>query len=513
MKLKPLYYVFGTVVILAVILSLAAKPFVKSRVNRQLARLASDDSIFISYESIALDLFSGSFKAQHVSVDYRGHLKMSAASLAGRGIDVWVLVTNQRIKIRELTADDLYVRRYHHTPTNRTSGSGVRRQIGVGRVEVLNGTYTSYDSARHDSTTIRLSFVLDSVGNSDIALGQWTFSKFATDSVFMRTPYYILKAGAIQVNPVRGIFSLDSLTLSPHLDRAAFSAKKQRESDQFEIQSRSIIGEGLALSLGDSTSVHLGQLAMQFNLHAFRDKRLPDDVRYKPLPVEQLSRVPFPLYIDSLLIDSSRVVYEEMGEDAETPGIVTFDDLNATLRNLSSDSSTVPTLTAEARFMNTGSIHIKGQLSNNAKPALLEGNLTNFPIGNLNDMLVPHTGVKIEKGTIARLQFHFWFNNDRSDGQVELSYEDLRVVKLKDDNRNGKNDLVTLLLNFLIRKNKGKWVTGKNNIGMVQYERDKQKGVFNFWWKSLFSGVKSSFLDDKSVLAARLKKRQERENE
>ncbi|NJM25021.1 MAG: hypothetical protein HC859_05455 [Bacteroidia bacterium] len=124
-------------------------------------------------------------------------------------------------------------------------------------------------------------------------------------------------------------------------------------------------------------------------------------------------------------------------------------------------------------------------------------------------MLVPHTGVKIENGTIARLQFHFWFNNDRSDGQVELSYEDLKVVKLKDDNRNGKDDLVTLLLNVLIRKNKGKWVTGKNNIGLVQYGRDQQKGVFNFWWKSLFSGVKSSFLDDRKVLAAQLKKRED----
>ncbi|NJM25020.1 MAG: hypothetical protein HC859_05450 [Bacteroidia bacterium] len=144
--------------------------------------------------------------------------------------------------------------------------------------------------------------------------------------------------------------------------------EKQRESDQFLIESRGLKGKGLTLVAGDAVSVHIDELTTQFNLYAYRDKRLPDDLRYKPLPVELLRRVPFDLHIDSLLIDSSRVVYEEVGEEATTAGVVTFDELHATLRDISSDSSTAPLLAAEAKFMNTGFIRIKGRLSNNAKP-------------------------------------------------------------------------------------------------------------------------------------------------
>ncbi|NJM25019.1 MAG: hypothetical protein HC859_05445 [Bacteroidia bacterium] len=150
---------------------------------------------------------------------------MEVKTLEGTGIDVLGLIFRKRVKIDEIIVGEPRIRKYHDASPSRSPGMGVQRQIAIGKIDIVNGLYISYDSAQKDSTVLRLSLKLDGLRNADSALGQWTFSTFATDSVFMRTPYYIVRTGTIEVDPAAGTFLLDSLSLRPHLDRASFPRK------------------------------------------------------------------------------------------------------------------------------------------------------------------------------------------------------------------------------------------------------------------------------------------------
>ncbi|MBT1686688.1 DUF748 domain-containing protein [Dawidia soli] len=328
------------------------------------------------------------------------------------------------------------------------------------------------------------------------------------DSARIVTALYTFGVRQLTFNNTLQQLEADTLTIKPRYSKRAFARRVGVEADRFDGTVPYLSLRNVRLGIGDSTFVTASRLETSTRLRVYRNKHYPfPNKTYTPLPVDALKRLPFFLDIDTLRLTRSYISYEEVGEEADSSGTVFFQDLDATITHITQDSTEkAPVMIAAANFMGKGKLSVQCTFSRTRKPAYLKGTLVAFPLSSLNDMLQPQAKIKIESGVMSLLAFQFHFNDVRSDGSVDLSYRDLKVSGLrkpkkrdrkkdrdKDNDGALKNEFLTFALNTFIQDDAGKLFTGEKKTGTVLFYRDRKKAIFNFWWKSLFSGIKSSF--------------------
>lgn len=333
---------------------------------------------------------------------------------------------------------------------------------------------------------------------------------------------YTFRIKQTNIDFSKGMLQLDSLHIIPDLGQQEYGRKMGREIDRFEGVVPRVRSTNFSFSYRDSIVIRADMAEIQFYLKIFRDRRLPFKNKLKPLPIAGLKNLPFTLLLDSLRIQESFVQYEEFGAEATEPGGVYFDNLNAVILGLKNRSDEGETkLNATASFMGRGQVQLYVTIPWNAdKKTQLAGTLKNFQMSAINPMLQPATNMKVESGNMEELAFRFNYNDYRSDGEIQLNYTDLKLITFKEKNGdNGKkkeatekDNFKTFILNtFIVRKNMDKEVSEEKRTGTVMFYRDKRKSIFNYWVKSLMSGVKSAYNLEK--IAAQKNKREIRKEE
>ena len=337
----------------------------------------------------------------------------------------------------------------------------------------------------------------------------YSASALALDSVEMhmwKNPY-TYRVHHAKVDFSRKLLAVDTIRFIPDYGKIEFGQHYGYEVDRFEGVIPFINAKGFTFDLAADTSLVKASLAeVQFYLMVFRDKRLPFRRKEKPLPTTQLQQLPLTLVIDSLKIIKSYVQYEEFQNDAQEPGKIYFDDLEAVFADINNRSPKGEiSLHAKALLMGEGKVNLSAVFPpGENKRARLTGTLQDFSIPKINSMLTPVTNLKVESGKMDRLSFDFSYNNRRSDGQIELAYTDLKLVTFKEEEKSEgpgleKDNLKTFMMNtFVFRKNMDEHVPEEKRTGTVKYLRDDSKSIFNFWVKSVVSGIKSAYNLDKT---------------
>ncbi len=231
---------------------------------------------------------------------------------------------------------------------------------------------------------------------------------------------------------------------------------------------------------------------------AFRDKRLPFPQKPDtPLPQEVIENLGFGFYSDSLILEKADITYQEHVENATTAGEVSFNNLHAELYQVGNIDSlkTAPTrLVAQTNVMNKpllkAEIIFPGKQNKNYK---VSGNVTSTNMNIFNPMLIPNASFKVKKGKIEALDFNFEYNNLSSSGNLNFEYNDLKIEVINPKNQKGKA-VKSFIINQLAIKDNN--IPGKKSYktGEIKFERDRKKSIFNYWWKSLLSGIKDTVL-------------------
>lgn len=109
-------------------------------------------------------------------------------------------------------------------------------------------------------------------------------------------------------------------------------------------------------------------------------------------------------------------------------------------------------------------------------------------------MLIPAAFTQIESGWLQNLDFEFTYGNDQSEGIMNFEYENLKIHTLKKKNveKNPLQAVKTFIANTFVIKTDNLQSDKNFRQGEIQFERNKKKSIFNYWWKSLLSGFKSS---------------------
>lgn len=454
---------------------------------------------------------------------------ISAGSVRAEGIGLFQLIFRKKLSIKSVRLERLRVMLREHSLMQLDSITQRENEFSleVDDLSIRSAGLTYVDSAHCKTIATINSHIAVSSLELDFHIDKPFRYKadiltFDSAEVDLPRQLYTFKVLKVQMDFPEAAFRVDSARVIPQLSNVEFGRKVGYEIDRFDAVIPYVKISELDFAFTDTLNLKAGLAEIQFYLKVFRDKRLPFVTTQKLLPVAMLQNLPFNLVIDSLKVTKSYVQYEEVVEGMTEPGKVFFDNLYAVLLNVDNTTRSGNTqLSAHAKLQGHGDLNVfvTFPLDEN-KRSTLKGSIRNFRLPEINSMLTPSTQVKVESGNMKEMTFDFTFNAIRSEGEIELNYEDLKVVSFKDEAKQKgeepqKDNLKTFIMNtFIFRKNMDEDVPEDKRTGAVQYVRDDARSIFNFWVKSLISGLKSAYNLDKTEARKTDKEiKQERRNE
>jgi len=312
---------------------------------------------------------------------------------------------------------------------------------------------------------------------------------------------YDLEISGLDYNSQNAGFHTDQVRLKPRLSEAAFAASHKYAKDRFDISVahldlRNINRYGLLHQqlIADSLQI------MQASLRIFRDKSVPNDSvdRTHDFPQEAIMSLPLPLYIRKIIIKDSYIEYKEKNDKSDSSGKVAFFHVQAGLENVTNIPDSIRIhkqmrLVFNASFLNASPFSVVMNLRLNDKQGhfQLDAKLGSLDGSSLNALLKPMALAEMNKGKINKLIYHMEANNISVKGDLILLYNNLSVKLLKKDDKKNKYKtkvFSSLAAGLLLKKSNPQ--NGKTRIGNIDYTRDIHRSIFNFMWKSLFSGIK-----------------------
>lgn len=313
---------------------------------------------------------------------------------------------------------------------------------------------------------------------------------------------YTFNVGKMNVIYSDSALVIDSVKIVPNYSKRRFAEIAGKQTDRFDISARKLYFHSVDLkTFVEYHGFDCKKLEIQrFNLRAFRDK---NDTRHfaVPMSVQQLLREsPAFVNIDTIELKESNIIYEEVAPGKKAPGVISFDNIDASLTGVTNDSVRIQEnskIVVEAVSKLSGEGTVKALFIIPMKAKGMEffcgGLITGVPMEALNKMVEPTAGISFSSGFIDSIDFEFNAGDIESRGWMKFRYEDLQIELPESGNNNtfGEKLMVFLANNLIIKKNNpsGKGYTSKVPL---HYERNRQRFMFNYTWKTLYSGLKET---------------------
>ncbi len=343
----------------------------------------------------------------------------------------------------------------------------------------------------------------DSLGNLNASLRS-AFRYFQGDIAHVKLKkangLYASHIDKIKFDSEDELLSIDSLKLIPMQGKYEFAHVKGKQVSRLDLSVRNIDISGLNYNTIFDSLISIRKVAVHAaNLHSFRDKRMPFKNGLMDLPMKSLQKLKVALEIDSITIDSTKITVEEFAEQATQPGHINFQNLTALMTGLSNryynNKPKYSQLDAQAKLMGSGLITASFRFPLDGSPLYsAKGKIANMPLSDINPILENSARVRIESGQLNELYFNFNYTDLKSEGLVEINYDNLLITVLNADKEKSIDKVKTVLVNAFLKKTKDESTEQRKRIGAINIDRDRHRFVFNLWWKSLQDGLKSSVL-------------------
>jgi len=299
---------------------------------------------------------------------------------------------------------------------------------------------------------------------------------------------------------------LDSVSITPNYSRTDFSQKLGWQTDRIVLQVPGIKVSRLDFrKLIIERQLHAVKISLEgLNFQSYRDKRLPFPTWQRPMmPGKMDERISFPLTIDTVALLNGYAAYEE--QTGDEPGRIFFDQLTATLTGLSTPSVKSHAKDRRKDLDLHGTTRLMGlapaeawfhfQTVSPADSFEFFATVGKFYLPVINPMLAKLVPASIQQGTVNSTEIiRIKADSSKAIGTLNFRYNNL-AIKLHPKKEGTwhliEQSLLTELVNlFLADSNPND--AGKLKTGVIYFERDPSKGFFNFLWKSVLSGLKST---------------------
>ena len=316
---------------------------------------------------------------------------------------------------------------------------------------------------------------------------------------------YIYKGSGIKYVTLTKSLSIDSFDIHPAYSNYEFSSRFKYQTDRIEGSFRELHFYDLMLE----EFIQTGNVMVTFieigdmDLTVFRDKQKPFKHIIKLTFQEKIYNYPETIHIDSIGLKNGNVTYLEHAAQTDEAGRISFNKLNAKIYKVSNEAiyetrSAFLELNAEALFMGTGKLelNLKSELFNRNNTFSLQGILSDFQLSDMNPFLENNASLYASSGRLEKMDFFFTADNTKSHGNLIMYYKDFSVTvknKQTNDTVAFREKFISLIANRKIIDSNP--IPGEElRIGVIDYDSDPERFVFNYVAKSIFSGIKSSII-------------------
>ncbi len=542
-KTRWLKYLVGLLVFLAIIV-FAINPILKNLLaNVVKSRLAGNFDY--SYLDLKVDLLSRSVSVKNVTWGFpkgdENYVESGRIeSFEVRGISLLSLWKKGELRISSINFNTpelvtLIDTSNVDTPTSDFEQEsfnfyallqGNLNSLKIDNIQVNNGSARWIDPVT--TNTLRFvskanlqinAFELDSTiaaaNNGWFRLGDVMLDAGSSE-VYLPDSLHKIKCGPIKLSRSQAVLYMDSLCIVPLYSIAEMQAVHTHQVDRIDMKTDRIVVTGIDID----KMMLLGSLQIQcidvkgVMLDAFRNKNLPiPPGQFVKLPQLWLRDAGFNIQIDTLKLVGKKIKYEELAKGSANAGHVFFDNVEMEIRGINIDSSQK----TDSRFamMNASglimgrskiSIEVKFDMSDANGRHWVKGHMGAFDLRILNQLFEPLAHVSVRSGKTQKLSFNMVLNDNESSGEILFLYDDLKMDKLKEDagpNEDRELELISFIANTFVIKKSNPSGNKEARIGKVHFKRHKGRSIFNFWWKSVFTGIKPTVMSNEGNLRKR----------
>ncbi len=291
----------------------------------------------------------------------------------------------------------------------------------------------------------------------------------------------------------------------PLYSRDAFSEHIKFQKERFDMQAGEIAFTGVNFyRFLTENQIRIRKISVSdASINLYRDKRVPFNHSQRPLlPNQSLKRMNEKLKIDTVLIKNTRFDYGEMTNLRSQPLVIYFTHLSGTIIHISNFPYLWKKNSMKATF--------KGRLMKKTPmnvqfvfPLAVKSDTFYFsgavygpvPFSVFNPAIYPAAGLKFNGGILDKLTFSGSANPIYSSGTMLMLYHNLDLQAMKKKEVQTTNKFLSWGVNSVVRKNNPHKGEGKKaKAASMFFRRDIEKGFGNFFWKTLFSGMKATML-------------------
>lgn len=449
---------------------------------------------YISYEKLSVDVLNNYLSVEGLNYNAKNKIiSLKAKEIVINNISIYSLFKNH-INISNLTIDSALVTL---TPKQQNYKSpNLFNQLNINKLTITNSD---------------LNCKIDNFKKAHFKAINASF-----DSLYLDTRQDIAQYG---LSNCKG--ELSSILLQSETEKINTSNIKIDNKDKIVFSEVSILSNKLPVSKNyyyfDSIQVNYNNNKllkektleiMKVNFSAFKlisdyyktqDKRQEKE---KLMAISFIKSIPYTFAIDSLSISNGAIDYNEFRSNLTDPLTVQFYDLNAVITNITNDSIKINNLdqmkiTAKSRFLGETKINvdIRFDLKSDNEYHVVKGKIGSLKLLSLNPTIRELALIEFTNGQLNYCDFNFTADIYRSIGKANFNYSGIRINTFNKEEKQLKENgfLVNFASNtFLIRNNNP--INNNFKVGKIETERIPEKSIFNYWWRSLFTGLESTII-------------------
>jgi hypothetical protein len=463
-------------------------------------------NIFILAAGIKLEKIRISSK-QDSDKDVKGEIE----SIKIKGINLPKAVFKKEIDIREVTIFDCSIDAKIPFPEDSLPAILSPRNIRIDKTvfDKTNLAIENTANAQAFSMKEGVFTVYDVRVEKQDTLSSGIFRQldFEAKELFMVSPdsMYSFNATGITYSAAANKLEVNGFSVQPNYSNYNFTARNTFETTRVE----AVFSHVSFYDFPAMTFLKSGGLVSSYvkigemNLNAFRDKRKEFRHVDKPEFQDLIYDYPGTIRIDSIAVVKGNITYTVHGEQANEPGNITFNEIHAKIYKITNDTvyktkKAFLELDGETLLMGKGrmTVELKAEIFDNYNTFSLNGTLSDLEAKELNPILEKNAFVYATSGKIDAMHFSLTANDTKATGKMTLLYHGLDLAvknKRTDDTTAIKERIISFIANRKVMDSNP--IPGKDvREGIIDYDRDPERFLFNYCFKSVLSGIQSTLV-------------------
>ena len=316
---------------------------------------------------------------------------------------------------------------------------------------------------------------------------------------------YEMGSGILHYSFLSQKIIVDSFYIAPLFKSDEFFERAKYQTDRIDLFVRKIIVDDVGFDdFLEDNILDLSRIdLLDLKAEIYRNKHYPIKPGVvKILPQDALMEMKRAFRIDSVRVINSYLLYRELGEKSLDPGEVFFDRVNINAYNITNsfadEENSDLDVNFESRIMGKAGMvmNVKFPLKDDSVDFILTGKTEKMDLKLLNPLTTNLLGIGIIKGKGRVDVNRITGTDDISSGKLIFRYKKLRIhpySRKKEKLKKGPlSPLIKFMINDLVVKSNNPKFARKPRVGQVYFERDYRKGVINYIWKSVLSGLMST---------------------